>query len=208
MAKTSLNVAGRRIGFQPRRFPLCLSKRVGLRTFPHVVGVAECPTPGVEQFANDHFQTGNFTGWTLGLPGDFVIDDGTCLNIISYTNILPFVGSYDASEGNDGGSIENDLVTPVPVACIKDTSTFNITTADLNGICGPQVPQTARILYTDGMHTDIGITQNLSNDYVTVDLKPYLTSGKVIKGIMLILGQIYSSPPLCCVHLGQVSLKV
>jgi len=100
-----------------------LSRRVGLRTIPGIAVKSGCPAAGVEQFVNDHFQTGDFTGYT---QVNMVIDNGSC-------GMSPFIGSYDAEQAgsNKSVSLQQNLANPVSAICLTAGSVFQITTADL-----------------------------------------------------------------------------
>lgn len=164
-----------------------------------------CTGAGVQQFVNDHFQTGDFTGWT---QSNLVIDNGSCVNGAWGTSIAPYIGSYDATQaGTNPCSLQQLLATPIPVACINIGSTFSITTVDLGAVCNPQT-QKVRILYTDGTFTDVTLNAGGIYTWKTYDLRSFLTSGKVIKGIIYTVPGGYSSPPNCITHVGQVSLKI
>ncbi len=161
-----------------------------------------CPVAGVEQFTNDHFQTADFTGWT---QTNMVIDNGTCVNGPWGTGIAPYIGSYDASQGNNNNiSLQQILATPVNVSCIVAGSTFTITAVDLGAVCLPATLN-CRILYTDGTFTDVALSP--TPGWTTYNLKPFLTAGKTIKGILFTATTSYGVPT-CIVHVGQASLKV
>jgi hypothetical protein len=161
-----------------------------------------CPASGVQQFLNDHFQTGDFTDWT---QTNFTIDNGTCLGFEG--SIAPYLGSYDASAGANGpaNTLEQILITPVPVSCITGASTFSVTYADMGVPC-IIATETIRILYTDGTYTDVALPTPLEGSWETVDLRPYLQSGKTIRGVIF---TTYNNDGYACdQHVGQISLKV
>lgn len=176
---------------------------VGVKSLVLIPPEVVCPVAGVEQFANDHFQTGDFTGYT---QTKFIIDNGTCLSGWTGLPVPVYMGSYDASEIGSGEarSLQQLLTTPVPVSCIGSSSTFSITTIDTAAICDP-ANQTARILYTDGTYTDVTLNPGGTESYVTYDLKPFLDGTKTIKGILF---TATAGTPPCTVHVGQVTLTV
>lgn len=182
-----------------------MSRKVGLRVIPSIKGILiVCPAAGIEQFVNDHFQTGDFTGWT---QTNMVIDNGTCVNAQWGTSIAPFIGSYDASQGNNNSiSLQQNLAKPVPASCLSAASTFQVTTADLGASCR-HVTQNLRILYTDGTYTDVTLNPAGNYGWVTYDLRSFVQASKTIKGIIWSITTSMSSPT-CNTHVGQVSLKM
>lgn len=183
-----------------------MSRKIGLRTIQSIGGKVACPSAGIEQFTNDHFQTGDFTGWTQGI-GNFAIDSGTCVASAWGTSIAPFLGSYDAAQLSiNSVYLQNLLSKACPASCLKDSSTFSITTVDLGALCHPGT-QIARILYTDGTFTDVTLNPAGVHTWVTYDLKPFVQTDKTISGVRFI-GTTSYGDPTCILHVGQVSLKV
>jgi hypothetical protein len=160
-----------------------------------------CPVKGVQQFQNDHFQTGDFTGYTQTL---FTIDNGTCTGAFG-GSIAPYIGSYDATNVWSLGtaSLTQSFPASIPVSCIVSSSVFSVTVANIDYPCdNPTV--IARILYDDGTHTDVQLSFS-STAWTTTDLRPYLQSGKKISGLTILVTYPGSS---CEVHVGQFNLKV
>ena len=182
-----------------------MSKKVGLvHVHSAAVTAQKCPPAGVEQFVNDHFQTGDFTGYT---QLNMVIDKGTCKNAWG-DGIGPYIGSYDAAQGNGGASVSLQQVLPSPVkgACVSAAAIFSITTADLESSCAAST-QNARILYTDGTYTDVTLNPAGAQGWVTYNLLPYVQAGKIIRGLLFTgTSKTYLFP--CDIHVGQVSFKM
>jgi hypothetical protein len=204
---TSLSVAGRRVAVNPRVFPALMSKHIGLRTYPHLTGIPgiSCPPAGIQQFVNDHFQTGDFTGWT---QTNLFIDNGTC---VGFTGPLsPYIGSYDAASyvtyPGPPSSLQQILKNPVPVACITSASIFQITYQDLGIPCDTGT-YSLDILYSDGTNTlvDLPMPATWFPSWYTFDLKPYLQTGKSIKSVLFTCTDNGES---CNVHVGQISLII
>jgi len=175
-----------------------VSKKVGLvHVRSAAVVTAKCPPAGVQQFVNDHFQTGDFTGYT---QSNMVIDNGSC-------GMSPFIGSYDAEQAGSykSVSLQQNLANPVSAICLTVGSVFQITTADLGAIC-QQGTQNARILYSDGSYTDVALNPNGINTWVTYDLLPFVQAGKKISGLKWTASS--SANYACDMQIGQVSLKM
>jgi hypothetical protein len=168
--------------------------------------VVICPDAGVEQFVNDHFQTGDFTGWTpINMSINF---SGICGTAYGCTGAA-FIGNYDAAQDNvNSASLQQILASPVDASCLIVSSIFQITVADCGDPCIDPSTQKARILYTDSTYTEVtlNIGHNFAN-WTTFNLKPFVQSGKVIKGILW-LGTTDYLTPLCVLHVGQVTLKI
>lgn len=163
--------------------------------------IAKCPPAGVQQFVNDHFQTGDFTGYT---QSNMMVDNGSCKDSWGQ-GIAPYIGNYDASDANCLGlSLQQLLPKPVPAACLLPTSTFSVTLASLGAPCARGY-QDIQILYTDGTYTDVNLTLGVGSSWTTFDLKPYVQAGKIIRGI-LYTGTDSICP--CGVHVGQFSLQI
>jgi hypothetical protein len=198
-----VSVAGRKVAFQPwHSMPVRMSRRIGLRTMPSIAAKRACPGAGVEQFVNDHFQTGDFTGYT---QTNCFIDNGSCSG--SYGSISPFQGSYDASCQAGGypetSTIQQMLSKPVDLACLTPMGIFRVVYADMGSPCEPST-FVARILYSDGTYTDVILPTVPDNYWHSFNLIPYVAIGKKIQGLLVtITNQAYCNP-----HIGQFSLKV
>jgi len=163
-----------------------MSRRIGLRTMPSTG--AKKPCPSGEQIVNGGFETGDFTGWTA--TGD--------ANIISAFP-SPHSGSYCVAitaPPGASGSISQTLTTPVPTACITETSTFKLWIHSRYGWSPPGGGLfTAIITYTDGSQTTVNreITVDETNVWIEWDLKPFLEAGKTIQSIQIIIENHYTT---------------
>ena len=133
--------------------------------------------PSGEQTTNGGFETGDFTGWTVGNQKSFPegahiysngAGEGTYYCIIHAT-VPPY--TY----------IEQDFANEVPASCIIDTSTFQI----LIRCALAGFSLWIYLVYTDASETEVIYTTTEDLKWETLNLKPYVEAGKTLKGIRL-----------------------
>jgi len=134
-----------------------------------------CPAIGVEQFVNGDFELGGFTGWTA--TGDwYVRDDG-------------YPRFYVAWMYGDGvpisGVLEQEFLTPIPVACFKDTSIFKVVTYWGYACWYDITDWKIEIIYTDDTVTTLDISGDSNKTWTEHNLKTILATGKTVKTIRI-----------------------
>lgn len=154
-----------------------MSKRIGIRHAQSPGGKAlVCPEG--EQIVNGGFETGDFTGWNYGDTNYAVV-----------SSEYPRSGSY-ACELRGSGWIKQDLANPVPEKCFTGTSKFGFYAGnDIIYYGSLTFFFRATIIYTDETTTIVDFewytTPDQQTAYQYVDLKPYVTPGKIIKSIKI-----------------------
>jgi hypothetical protein len=146
------------------------------------IGGKRLVCPSGEQIVNGGFETGDFTGWTK--TGTF--------EVVTY---LPYEGTYSARTArNESGSISQNLLNPVPVACLGVGSVFQLYWSGETQISPPGASKIKIVIgYTDGTDTTINLDFPAGEEdpdkpwYCKVDLKPYLETGKTVKSITVTL---------------------
>jgi hypothetical protein len=138
-----------------------------------VAAVVPCPTG--DQITNGHFATGDFSGWAYA--GDIYVEtEGYIAPHYAACNIC-----YDS------GFVEQDLSNVTPTRCFDAASTFHVMCYGFNSGCvgeeGSKVQ--VEITYTDTTVTTViwecSVEEN--ETWAELDLKPYLSAGKIIKHI-------------------------
>jgi hypothetical protein len=153
-----------------------MSRRIGLRHMQSISGKPPLVCPSGEQITNGGFETGDFTGWTVGDPLTAGVFPGYILS--------PYEGAYLAALWAVN-SLEQIFSAPIPVSCFKGTSTFQVATAWFDAGCPPIPPPTwqVEIEYTDGSSTVLDLTGDPNATWVLHNLKSILQSGKTVKGV-------------------------
>jgi hypothetical protein len=128
-----------------------------------------CPTG--DQFNNGTFEFGDLTGWTTvsGSP--------------QVQNYQHHSGAYSCRSISGAVVIEQALIEMVRQECLIDGTTFSVW---VRSNFYPSPPQggvfTFRIIYDDASYTDVvkSITAPEADNWIEVDLKPYVTPGKTV----------------------------
>jgi len=168
------SVAGRKVAFRPKLFPVRLSRRVGLRRMQSIGGKGlVCPSG--EQITNGGFETGDFTGWTQS--GFSIVSWGA------------HSGTYRAwVETLNTPYLSQDLANPVPQACLTVSSVVSLWYKGSYDECAELgTIVRARIVYTDDPETVVEHETTLAEHgiWVEIDLKPYVQSGKTVKRLRI-----------------------
>jgi hypothetical protein len=147
--------------------------------FPNVI----CPSG--EQIVNGGFETGDFTGWSVG--GSLFV-----------TTDAPYEGLYCARSYSNG-SVYQILSEPVPVSCVDEDTIFSVAIKSDYGFCPAGGGEfTVEIGYTDDSYTTVvrEITYPEQDVWQVWNLKPHLVPGKTIKSVM-VSGNISWSNSVC-----------
>jgi hypothetical protein len=140
----------------------------------------ELVCPSGEQIVNGGFETGDLTGWTTSNIG---VGKGEVLSVNPYEGIYHF-RLYDLPYGSPSPSIAQNFKELVSSECLTDTSTFQVALksyTDFSPPIGGWVD--IYLVYTNGTETHIHVEDVAT--YTVYDLKPYVESGKTLKGIRL-----------------------
>jgi len=156
--KVSLNVAGRRVPFSPKQFPIRLSKRVGVRTMGSIGGKVPCPSG--EQIGNGGFETGDFPPWEHSA------------NVEIWSGV-PRTGTYYCIILDFDDWVKQTLSVRVPVKCVTTFEAYV-------WLSGPVWTNLGKIIvgYTNGTTSEMTIEG--IGDYEEQDIKPILVSGRTI----------------------------
>jgi len=178
-----VSVGGKRVPFNPRRFPIRLSplRSGGVVENECVRGRSNCGLltagktsicPSGEQITNPDFETGDLTGWT---------PSGT----ITIESIHPHSGVYTCCFWELYASVTQDIQSlkgyAVPVKCITICKTWLY-----GGYC-PHADFDVIITYSDNTTTTVSIT-DIDDSWHECDILPYLDTTKSVKSIQIIAG--------------------
>jgi hypothetical protein len=163
-----------------------LSRRVGLRTMGSTGAKGQCPSG--EQITHGGFEPGNFTGWTTSNVGS---GKGEVLSVNPYEGTY-HCRLYDQSYGEPTTSIAQDFKNQIPFECLTVTSVFQVALMGRPGFSPPVGGWVdIYLVYTDATETYIHIHGPVT--WSVYDLKPYVESGKTLKGIRFELVPIGTS---------------
>lgn len=158
------------------------------------LNMVACPVAGIEQITNGDFETGDFTGWgginhtppppppetgiSVQKKGDY------------WTGIDAYEGTYYCGSNSNGdyGSLTQSFSNPIPVACFTESPVFEIHVLGgylISPLGGGKV--SIDIEYDDATITTVDWEASEANadTWQTINLKPYLESGKKVTSITI-----------------------
>jgi hypothetical protein len=171
------SVAGRQVPFTPKQFPIRLSRRIGLRTIGSLGAKKVVACPSGEQIVNGGFELGDFgenppttiIGWEYQ-PDIYIV------------NYHPHSGNYHAilQITPSRGWLKQTFGPVILVECVESFSLWAFNPLGEGYVCFVVVT-----LEYDDDTTDAIEFNVTTEDYVELDVKPFLQSGKKIKSVKL-----------------------